>query len=578
MQLRKLAELLPEMSEGEYLALRDDIKERGQIEEIIIYRGEVIDGRHRYKACQDLKIEPKTKEWTGTEDDLIRHVLSLNIHRRHLNESQRALCASKLATLKKGRPIAGITALSQGDAAKLFNVSPDSIQCARKVFESKDKALIQSVFSGNMAVSKAAKMVQKKSVIAQGTPRLQQLVEAKKIDINKASEIAELSPEQQAGAIDRTIALGSPDPLEIVDSREPFCKDVTEKTYRIKNSYVQFKEFPDGKSDLRVFAVGSNNYADTIVRGGLNQDIVLLNTQSLVAMLECGHTVNFDNAINDLTALIERIKIAKNIAQSTRNIDKANKKAEKIQLTIDKPVIFEKAFEILKKTTVEQIKQLNYMCQFDFLIEVIQNTSPEQLQEAVEEVLSSPEFRMMPHHNVRPYRSIEDKTKAIIGSFSEPEQEEATQILERLPDNQIKNNDVPSLVYFIKQEFGKTLKSGKYKHQQITPVDPETMEPIDYNQQTWDKSQSQLMVDATGVLLKEDRKPVRALQILTSEQASEVDLTEYTHVNNLRRYVWNNERNIQIDDLYTAGFALLPPYEQEGDYIVCDDLVADFTN
>lgn len=58
----------------------------------------------------------------------------LNLHRRHLSASQRAMVAAKLATLPKGaNQHASIEAPSQADAADLLNVSRPSVQRAREV-------------------------------------------------------------------------------------------------------------------------------------------------------------------------------------------------------------------------------------------------------------------------------------------------------------------------------------------------------------------------------------------------------------------------------------------------------------
>jgi ParB-like chromosome segregation protein Spo0J len=55
-----LANLLPDMTAEEYEGLKASIKERGQEVPILLLNGQILDGRHRYRACLDLGIEPVT--------------------------------------------------------------------------------------------------------------------------------------------------------------------------------------------------------------------------------------------------------------------------------------------------------------------------------------------------------------------------------------------------------------------------------------------------------------------------------------------------------------------------------------
>ena len=67
-------------------ALVADIQEHGLREAIWIHGGKIIDGRNRFKACERLGIKPAFRKWNG-KGSLVSFVVSLNLHRRHLNEA-----------------------------------------------------------------------------------------------------------------------------------------------------------------------------------------------------------------------------------------------------------------------------------------------------------------------------------------------------------------------------------------------------------------------------------------------------------------------------------------------------------
>ena len=63
----------------------------------------VLDGHHRLRACTELgiPISYSTKDFTGKPMDELKYVVSVNLHRRHLDEFQRAEIALKYDKLYK---------------------------------------------------------------------------------------------------------------------------------------------------------------------------------------------------------------------------------------------------------------------------------------------------------------------------------------------------------------------------------------------------------------------------------------------------------------------------------------------
>ncbi|MEH2325884.1 MAG: DNA methyltransferase [Nostoc sp.] len=135
--------LFPPLSPQEFQNLRADIAINGQGIAITVLKktNEIIDGRHRYEVCKELGIKPKIDHVDLTEPQILWKVISLNIKRRHLSESQRAAIAADIANLQNGTnqyqtkvapQICGAT-FSIKEAAEQLSVSTRTIESAKSI-------------------------------------------------------------------------------------------------------------------------------------------------------------------------------------------------------------------------------------------------------------------------------------------------------------------------------------------------------------------------------------------------------------------------------------------------------------
>lgn len=162
MQFHPIADIFPLMSDADFERLCKDIRQNGLLVEIETYNGLIIDGRNRYQACLETGIEPRFREYLGAPENLLARVISLNLERRHLDESQRGLVAARVANMKRGdsfsqRSDASIEAsVSQEEAARIFNVSRSTVQRAAGVLRNCVDEVIEAVEAGDISVNQAA--------------------------------------------------------------------------------------------------------------------------------------------------------------------------------------------------------------------------------------------------------------------------------------------------------------------------------------------------------------------------------------------------------------------------------------
>ena len=156
-----LAAIFPELPPEELNQLVRDIRERGQLEPIIVYKGLILDGQNRYKACKIVGIKPRIEEFDAklAKRSPEEFVLSRNLRRRHLSGGQKAAIALDWSeriispkvekTKVLGRPKGPIP-----DAARQIGINEQRVFEVRQVRDASAR-LYQEVKSGRRSLNSA---------------------------------------------------------------------------------------------------------------------------------------------------------------------------------------------------------------------------------------------------------------------------------------------------------------------------------------------------------------------------------------------------------------------------------------
>lgn len=205
-----IAACFPLLAGKELEELKQDIRINGQFESIWVdTSGRIFDGRNRYVACKQLGIEPKFRQWRD-DDPPASMIVGLNMHRRHLSASQRAMIAVKVAraleadakrrqvkalsgNVKIGKPAPengkkphsgantplaqncanGESGKTSDSAGAVLRVSGRAVDDAKIVTDKADPSIRKAVEAGTMPVSVGARLaaapvdVQRKAAAAE---------------------------------------------------------------------------------------------------------------------------------------------------------------------------------------------------------------------------------------------------------------------------------------------------------------------------------------------------------------------------------------------------------------------------
>lgn len=159
MQQHPLSAAFPAMPQMAFDYLAKDIAENGLRLAITLSGGMVLDGWHRYQACQVAGVVPRFEQLPEDEDP-VAFVRSQNLHRRDLTPSQRAaavVACCEWAKVKDNQPLRRAmepsSIATNQEMAEAADVSVKTIQQAKTAHVA---GLGEQVRDGELTAKKAA--------------------------------------------------------------------------------------------------------------------------------------------------------------------------------------------------------------------------------------------------------------------------------------------------------------------------------------------------------------------------------------------------------------------------------------
>jgi hypothetical protein len=128
LELHPLALTTPRMIDENYEALKRDIEANGQLEPVVLYRGRIVDGRHRWLILQELGITAiyVVKLPHNTDATTLKTIVRSKEIRRHETPTQLAISGYKLMVENKDR-------MSQSKAADTVGADRRKVGEAKKI-------------------------------------------------------------------------------------------------------------------------------------------------------------------------------------------------------------------------------------------------------------------------------------------------------------------------------------------------------------------------------------------------------------------------------------------------------------
>jgi ParB-like chromosome segregation protein Spo0J len=126
---QSIAEIIPVDKTGETIkSMAHNIQERGQINPILIYRGQLVDGRHRCLACMMIgrNVRANIIDDNVSIEEIENYITSIEMQTKSLTNWQRALITYERYVLGRGYSIQKASGEANIRREKCINHKRDS--------------------------------------------------------------------------------------------------------------------------------------------------------------------------------------------------------------------------------------------------------------------------------------------------------------------------------------------------------------------------------------------------------------------------------------------------------------------
>ncbi len=203
--LHPIAEVFPLLDDNSLDELCSDIAANGLQRQLVLWRGELIDGRNRMRALIRLGKDPGEYCRALADDaDPVAFALSANLHRRHLTASQRAMIGQRVKELRSvdasARMVAG-RAIEDG-GVDLRKGQTDSNPGAHVRQGESNSTNGRASYEAAVAVNVSPRLIDNaQRVVTNGVPELGSAVIGGTVSLGAAAEIAKLPLDEQSEVI-----------------------------------------------------------------------------------------------------------------------------------------------------------------------------------------------------------------------------------------------------------------------------------------------------------------------------------------------------------------------------------------